>query len=45
VATDPASVGTGKLFAVFARERFRASTIVPTLEAAEAWLADAASSG
>jgi len=45
VATDPASVGTGKLFAVFARERFRASTIVATLDAAEAWLADAASSG
>jgi hypothetical protein len=42
VASDPATVGTGKLFAVFARERFRATTIVPTIEAAEQWLADAA---
>lgn len=42
VASDPAAVGTGKLFAVFARERFRATTIVPTIEAAEHWLADAA---
>jgi hypothetical protein len=41
VASDPSAVGTGKLFAVFARERFRATTIVPTLEAAEQWLADA----
>ena len=41
VATDPAAISTGKLFAVFARERFRASTIVPTLEAAEEWLANA----
>jgi hypothetical protein len=38
VATDPASVSTGKLFAVFARERFRATTVVATLEAAEQWL-------
>jgi hypothetical protein len=42
VASDPATVGTGKLFAVFARERFRATTIVPTMEAAEQWMADAA---
>ena len=42
VATDPAAVGTGKLFAVFARDRFRASTIVPTIEAADQWLAEAA---
>ena len=34
--------GHGKLFAVFARERFRATTIVSTIEAAEQWLADAA---
>ena len=40
VATDPATVGTGKLFAVFARDRFRATTIVPTVEAAEQWLAN-----
>jgi len=40
VATDPATVGTGKLFAVFARDRFRATTIVPTIEAAEQWLAN-----
>jgi len=45
VATDPAAIGTGKLFAVFARERFRATTIVPTLEAAEQWLANAGESG
>lgn len=38
VATDPASISTAKLFAVFARERFRATTVVPTLEAAEQWL-------
>jgi hypothetical protein len=38
VATDPETVATGKLFAVFARERFRATTIVPTLEDAERWL-------
>ena len=38
VAADPASVSTGKLFAVFAREWFRATTVVPTLEAAEQWL-------
>ena len=38
VASDPAAVSTGKLFAVFARERFRATTVVPTLEAAEQWL-------
>jgi hypothetical protein len=38
VATDPASMSTGKLFAVFTRERFRATTVVPTLEAAEQWL-------
>jgi hypothetical protein len=38
VASDPAAVGTGKLFAVFARERFRATTIVPTIEEAERWL-------
>ena len=43
VASDPAAVGTGKLFAVFARERFRATTIVPTIEAAEQWLAEAGS--
>jgi hypothetical protein len=42
VASEPATIGTGKLFAVFARERFRASTIVPTIEAAEQWLAEAA---
>jgi hypothetical protein len=40
VASDPAAVGTGKLFAVFARERFRATTIVPTIEEAERWLQD-----
>jgi hypothetical protein len=40
VASDPAAVGTGKLFAVFARERFRATTIVPTVEEAERWLQD-----
>jgi hypothetical protein len=40
VASDPAAVGTGKLFAVFARERFRATTIVPTVEEAERWLRD-----
>jgi hypothetical protein len=40
VASDPAAVGTGKLFAVFARERFRATTIVPTIEEAERWLKD-----
>jgi hypothetical protein len=40
VASDPAAVGTGKLFAVFARERFRATTIVPTIEEAERWLRD-----
>ena len=45
VATDPATIGTGKLFAVFARERFRATTIVSTLDAAEHWLANAAESG
>ena len=39
VATDPSAISTGKLFAVFARDRFRASTIVPTVEAAERWLA------
>jgi hypothetical protein len=38
VATDPAAVSTGKLFAVFARERFRATTVVSSLEAAEQWL-------
>jgi hypothetical protein len=42
VATDPASVSTGKLFAVFAREWFRGTTIVATLEAAEQWLMAAA---
>src|SRR5215813_5457441 len=30
VANDPLSEGGGKLFAVFARERYRAITIVPT---------------
>jgi hypothetical protein len=40
VATDPATVSTGKLFAVFARERFRATTVVPTLEEAERWLVE-----
>jgi len=44
VAADPASVSTGKLFAVFARERFRATTVVPTLEAAEQWLIAASGS-
>jgi hypothetical protein len=38
VATDPAAVSTGRLFAVFARSWFRATTVVPTLEAAEEWL-------
>jgi hypothetical protein len=40
VAIDPETVATGKLFAVFARQRFRATTIVPTLEDAERWLLD-----
>jgi len=40
VATDPANISTGKLFAVFARERFRATTIVPNLEEADRWLRD-----
>ena len=40
VATNPANISTGKLFAVFARERFRATTIVPNLEEAERWLRD-----
>jgi len=44
VATDPTTVGTGKLFAVFARERFRATTIVATIEAAEQWLVNVAQS-
>jgi len=38
VATDPAAVSTGKLFAVFARERFRATTVVSTIEEADRWL-------
>jgi hypothetical protein len=38
VATDPANISTGKLFAVFARERFRATTIVSSVEEAERWL-------
>ncbi|SRR6266853_84705 len=38
VATDPAAISTGKLFTVFAKERFRASAVVPTIEAAERWL-------
>jgi hypothetical protein len=42
VASEPATIGTGKLFAVFARERFRASMIVPTIEAAEQWLTEMA---
>jgi hypothetical protein len=38
VANDPLSEGGGKLFSVFARERYRAITVVPTIEDAEAWL-------
>ena len=39
VASDLALVGMAKLFAVFARGRFRATTVVSTIEAAEQWLA------
>ena len=35
---DPALVGMGKLFTLFARERFRASTVVRTIHEAEQWL-------
>jgi len=38
VASDPAAMSTGKLFAVFARERFSATTVVQTIEEAERWL-------
>jgi len=38
VAVDPAVVGMGRLFVEFARGRFRATTVVPTVEAAERWL-------
>src|SRR5207245_903351 len=38
VAVDPSAVGMGKLFAVFAREQFRASIVVSTIEEAERWL-------
>lgn len=45
VATDPALVGTAKLFSVFTNKRFRATTVVRTVEAAERWLAAADESG
>jgi hypothetical protein len=38
VAQDPLAVGTAKLFAVFAREHFRATAVVPTIAAANEWL-------
>jgi hypothetical protein len=38
VATDPAAISTGKLFAVFARDRFRATTVVSSLEEADRWI-------
>jgi hypothetical protein len=38
VASDPAAMSTGRLFAVFARDRFRATTVVSTLEEADRWL-------
>jgi len=39
VASDPAAISTGKLFAVFARDRFRATTVVSSIEEADRWIA------
>jgi hypothetical protein len=40
VAVEPERVGMGKLFVQFAKGRFAAATVVPTIQDADRWLGD-----
>ena len=42
VAIEPEHIGMAKLFVQFARTRFAAATVVPTIDDAERWLWDSA---